>query len=104
MRNGNLKRGVAGLMAIMGVYFFCSNQAIGQSYQSWYNTAQERIDTLRKGDFKVQIFDKNDNPYNGQVRKTGGIDHHSPVCNKQSVFIRISKSLFIDIEILTIRY
>jgi hypothetical protein len=35
--------------------------------------------------------------------KTGLIDHPSPVCSEQSVFIRISKSLIIDIEILTLR-
>ena len=38
-----------------------------QSYTTWYNNAQERIDTLRKGDFGIQIFDKSGQPFEGQV-------------------------------------
>jgi len=38
-----------------------------QSYATWYNDAQERIDTLRKGDFGIQIFDKSGQPFEGQV-------------------------------------
>ena len=38
-----------------------------QSYATWYNTAQERIDTLRKGDFGLQILDRNGEPYSGEV-------------------------------------
>ncbi|HEX2933902.1 MAG TPA: endo-1,4-beta-xylanase [Bacteroidales bacterium] len=38
-----------------------------QSYATWYNTAQERIDTLRKGDFGIKIIDKNGQPYSGPV-------------------------------------
>ena len=38
-----------------------------QSYATWYNNAQERIDTLRKGDFGIQILDKNEEPYSGEV-------------------------------------
>jgi len=33
--------------------------------------------------------------------KTGAIDHPSPVCSEQSVLIRISNSLIIDIKVLT---
>ena len=38
-----------------------------QSYTTWYNNAQERIDTLRKGDFGIQIFDKDGQPHEGTV-------------------------------------
>jgi len=38
-----------------------------QSYAIWYNNAQERIDTLRKGNFGIQIVDKNGQPFTGQV-------------------------------------
>jgi len=38
-----------------------------QSYAIWYNNAQERIDTLRKGNFGIQIVDKNGQPFSGQV-------------------------------------
>ena len=38
-----------------------------QSYAAWYNKAQERIDTLRKGDFGIQIVDKNGQPFTGDV-------------------------------------
>lgn len=38
-----------------------------QSYQTWYKNAQERIDTLRKGNFGIQIFDKDGQPYTGNV-------------------------------------
>ena len=38
-----------------------------QSYTAWYNKAQERIDTIRKGDFGIQIVDKNGQPFTGDV-------------------------------------
>ena len=38
-----------------------------QSYAAWYNSAQERIDTLRKGNFGIQIVDKNGDPFSGNV-------------------------------------
>ena len=38
-----------------------------QSYATWYNNAQERIDTLRKGDFGIYILDRNGDPYSGEV-------------------------------------
>lgn len=38
-----------------------------QSYATWYKNAQERIDTLRKGDFGIKIVDKNGQPYSGRV-------------------------------------
>jgi hypothetical protein len=39
------------------------NSISAQSYTNWYNNAQERIDTLRKGNFGFQIIDKNGEPY-----------------------------------------
>lgn len=39
----------------------------GQNYTEWYNNAQERIDTLRKGDFGIKIVDDNGNAYTGDV-------------------------------------
>ncbi|HSO86405.1 MAG TPA: malectin domain-containing carbohydrate-binding protein, partial [Draconibacterium sp.] len=38
-----------------------------QSYAAWYNKAQERIDTLRKGNFGIQIIDKSGQPFTGDV-------------------------------------
>jgi GH35 family endo-1,4-beta-xylanase len=38
-----------------------------QSYATWYKNAQERIDTLRKGIFGMQIFDQYGQPYTGKV-------------------------------------
>jgi GH35 family endo-1,4-beta-xylanase len=41
--------------------------SMAQSYAAWYQDAQERIDTLRKGDFGIQIIDKDGNPFEGDV-------------------------------------
>jgi GH35 family endo-1,4-beta-xylanase len=38
-----------------------------QSYATWYNNAQTRIDAIRKGDFGIQIIDKNGQPFTGDV-------------------------------------
>jgi len=43
------------------------DKVFAQSYANWYKTAQARIDTIRKGDFGVQIIDKNGQPYTGNV-------------------------------------
>lgn len=42
-------------------------ESFAQSYATWYKQAQSRIDTLRKGNFGIQIIDKNGNPYAGNV-------------------------------------
>jgi GH35 family endo-1,4-beta-xylanase len=34
----------------------------------WYNQAQQRIDTLRKGPFSIDIIDQNGTPYTGPVK------------------------------------
>lgn len=44
-----------------------TNQAKAQSYAAWYNSAQERIDTLRKGSFGIKIVDKDGQEYAGPV-------------------------------------
>jgi hypothetical protein len=38
-----------------------------QSYAAWYNSAQERIDTLRKGNYGIQIIAKNGEPFTGDI-------------------------------------
>ncbi|MBN1116529.1 MAG: endo-1,4-beta-xylanase [Bacteroidales bacterium] len=47
---------------------FLFSVCINAQYQEWYENAQERIDTLRKGDFGVKILDKNGQPYQGSVK------------------------------------
>jgi GH35 family endo-1,4-beta-xylanase len=47
--------------------FSFAGKTSAQSYAAWYNKAQERIDTLRKGDFGIQIVDKNGQPFTGDV-------------------------------------
>ena len=42
-------------------------ESFAQSYATWYKQAQTRIDTLRKGNFGIQIIDKNGQPYAGDV-------------------------------------
>jgi uncharacterized repeat protein (TIGR02059 family) len=38
-----------------------------ETIQQWYNNAQQRIDTLRKGNFGIKIYDKMGNPYAGNI-------------------------------------
>jgi len=38
-----------------------------ETIEQWYANAQQRIDTLRKGNFGFKIFDKQGNPYQGNV-------------------------------------
>jgi GH35 family endo-1,4-beta-xylanase len=44
-----------------------SKESAAQSYQTWYRNAQERIDTLRKGDFGIKIIGNDGSPYTGPV-------------------------------------
>ena len=56
------------LLMILGSLFLLPNKKLSaQSYQAWYNNAQDRIDTLRKNDYGIQIFDKDGQPYSGEV-------------------------------------
>ena len=48
-------------LLIFGIIFLSHNFVNAQSYASWYNDAQKRIDTLRKGDFGIQILIRTDN-------------------------------------------
>jgi GH35 family endo-1,4-beta-xylanase len=52
---------------IIGFLIFLPGINQAQSYSAWYNNAQERIDTLRKGDFGIQIIDEDGEPYSGDV-------------------------------------
>lgn len=51
-------------LAALLLFNYTSN---GQSFAGWYNNAQSRIDTLRKGNFGIKIIDKNGQPYSGNV-------------------------------------
>ncbi len=52
------------LMIAVSLVFLGVN---AQSAQQWYNDAQNRIETIRKGDFQLTILDKDGNPYDGTV-------------------------------------
>lgn len=54
------------IVLLSGSYLF-STQANAQSYAAWYNSAQQRIDTLRKGSFGIKVVDKNGQPFTGDV-------------------------------------
>lgn len=53
---------------IFGTFIYTPIISFSQSYQSWYNKAQERIDTLRKNDYGFRIIDKNGQAYSGSVK------------------------------------
>lgn len=67
MRRSNLKVFVFTVLIIVFAVVSFTGNSSAQSYATWYNKAQERIDTLRKGDFGIQIVDKNGQPYTGDV-------------------------------------
>lgn len=54
------------IVFLSGSYLF-SNQVNAQSHAAWYNSAQQRIDTLRKGNFGIKVVDKNGQPFTGDV-------------------------------------
>ena len=54
------------IVFLSGSYLF-SNKVNAQSYAAWYNSAQQRIDTLRKGNFGIKVVDKNGHPFTGDV-------------------------------------
>ncbi len=62
MNNRTVRILATALLIVMAGY----TQA--QSIAEWYATAQERIDTLRRGAFGLQIMDKNDQPFTGEVK------------------------------------
>lgn len=55
------------ILCLLGVFIVSPILTQAQSYTTWYNKAQERIDTLRKGDFAIKIIDKKGQPYSGSV-------------------------------------
>lgn len=67
MKFKKIKRFNLLFILICGVSSFLSEHTKAQSYASWYNNAQQRIDTLRKGDFGIQVVDKNGQPFTGNV-------------------------------------
>ena len=55
------------MFALLGAGLLSANCIFAQSYAAWYNNAQDRIDTLRKGDFGIQILNERGEPYTGDV-------------------------------------
>ncbi|MGC8803375.1 MAG: endo-1,4-beta-xylanase, partial [Bacteroidales bacterium] len=53
------------LSLFMLITLFSAKSA--ETIEQWYANAQQRIDTLRKGTFGIKIYDKNGNPYAGNV-------------------------------------
>ncbi len=49
------------------LFFLTLTTVSGQTIQQWYNNAQARIDTLRRGSFQVVVTDENNQPYTGEV-------------------------------------
>ncbi|MFC2137691.1 endo-1,4-beta-xylanase, partial [Bacteroidota bacterium] len=49
------------------ILIFISISINAQTIEEWYSSAQQRIDTLRKGDFGFKIIDKNGQSYSGPV-------------------------------------
>lgn len=39
-----------------------------QNHEQWYADAQSRIDTLRRGNFTIEVYDHEGQPFSGQVR------------------------------------
>lgn len=63
-----MKRGNKKIVLILLISLFSLvEKTNAQSYAAWYNNAQQRIDTLRKGSFGIQIIDKNGQPFTGDV-------------------------------------
>jgi GH35 family endo-1,4-beta-xylanase len=68
MKTNNLKAISMNLLFILIASVVFSVTTKAQSYAAWYKSAQERIDTLRKGNFGIQIVDKNGQPFTGEVK------------------------------------
>lgn len=67
MRRRNLKVFIVTVLVTVFAVVAMTGKSSAQSYATWYNKAQERIDTLRKGEFGIQIVDKNGQPFTGDV-------------------------------------
>ncbi len=55
------------LLLVIIFSVLCFTYQKGETIREWYNNAQQRIDTLRKGTFGIKIIDKNGNTYQGDV-------------------------------------
>jgi GH35 family endo-1,4-beta-xylanase len=55
------------IIYIIGMFTISPIIIQAQSYTTWYKKAQERIDTLRKGNFGIKIVDRKGQPYSGSV-------------------------------------
>ncbi len=64
-------------VVLSAFFIFFSTQSDAQTIQEWYDDAQERIDTLRKGPFGLEIFDKDGVPFSGNV-KVRMVKHEYP--------------------------
>ncbi|WP_167619196.1 endo-1,4-beta-xylanase [Maribellus sediminis] len=63
----NRKKSLLVLIVVLAIIFGVT-ESKAQSYYTWYQNAQQRIDTLRKGDFGIKIFDKEGQPFTGDVK------------------------------------
>ncbi|WP_167608036.1 endo-1,4-beta-xylanase [Maribellus sediminis] len=63
----NQKKSLLVLIVVLAITFGVT-ESKAQSYYTWYQNAQQRIDTLRKGDFGIKIFDKEGQPFTGDVK------------------------------------
>lgn len=67
MKPEKRKLTIINLLLFFAALLLFNSTTVAQSYTSWYNRAQSRIDTLRKGNFGIKIIDKNGQPYSGVV-------------------------------------
>ena len=49
------------------LFMFVAFLLNAQSATEWYNSAQERIDTLRKGEFGIRVNDRDGQPFVGDI-------------------------------------
>jgi GH35 family endo-1,4-beta-xylanase len=67
MKSCRLRKLVIALTLLLSEIALFPDLAFAQSYAAWYANAQQRIDTLRKGNFGIMIFDKEGQSYTGEV-------------------------------------
>lgn len=67
MKTGKTKISYSLILIVLVTFILSSLTSNAQSYAAWYKSAQQRIDTLRKGNFSIQIVDENGESYTGNV-------------------------------------
>lgn len=67
MREKYLNKRLLVLIVVLTIIFGVT-ESKAQSYYTWYQNAQLRIDTLRKGNFGIKIFDKEGQTFTGDVK------------------------------------